>query len=334
LQRCLIPSRPVPFDTLFDLRCSRTSFISLCFVLCFSISLFLFFWLCSSLLRGFQVQNATALALLLTPSLTLSYEQCCGICEAIRGLLNSTLPSPFYVQAALFHTLRLRGIIIVLGSWLLPLWNENERRSNCRAAPQKSFPPCSPLLRYVSSDYSQPEDLLNVRDGFAAVCGCGCVCDWSWNWSWSSVLDWDWEGDWVAVSALWHWVLSVYLFSSIIKNTASGPRTKDWELGTGYWELRRYTHSNTHSIIFSSHGRSSCNFYAILCCAKLKPSVICGPGTLSIALVLHYCCCCYHCCCRCCCCLMKHSLWSSCCNFYFVCRSMNIGNVLSAVACL
>jgi len=227
------------------------------------------------------------------------------------------------VQAALFHTLRLSGIIIVLGSWLLPLWNENERRSNCRVAPRKSLPLPAALLSFVMSQVTIHSlkiywmcamvSLLSVTEAETeAEVGEG-------------------KGNWVAVSALWHWVLSVYLFSSIIKNTASGPRTKDWELRAENWALRRYTHSNTHSIIFSSHGRSSCNFYAILCCAKLKPSVICGPGTLSIALVLHYCCCVR---CRCCCCLMKHSLWSSCCNFYFVCRSMNIGNVLSAVACL
>jgi len=83
--------------------------LSFAFIIIFVfLFLFLFFYLCSSPLLGFQVQNATALALLLTPVWTLSYVLCCRICEAIRGLLNSISPNIrlCYVQAALFHTLQ------------------------------------------------------------------------------------------------------------------------------------------------------------------------------------------------------------------------------------
>lgn len=110
------------------------------------------------------------------------------------------------LQAALFHTLCL----------VMP-------RDYChygmktKAAVQLCVELCPlPSLRFsaVSSDYSRTEDLLNVRDEAARRL---------------PVL--------LLRSALWHRVLSVYLFSSIIKNTTAG-RQQSW---------LPHTHSRTHS---------------------------------------------------------------------------------------
>lgn len=72
-------------------------------------------------------------------------------------------------------------------------------------------------------------------------------------------------------SALWHWVLSVYLFSSIIKNTATDGRQQRWLDGWQCAHSNIHTHTHTQTqwyFRFMPDGRSSCNFYAILCCAK------------------------------------------------------------------
>lgn len=193
-------------------------------------------------------------------SVSVSISELCVVCETIRGLLESgaapclVLPVRLRASCAFSHTPLRHGVDLVIIA--IMEWK--------RKPPFKSwsnsvvnFPPICSALSQVTIHglkiyWMCAMRLLAVFSPFIPLPHLLFLCQ----------------------SALWHWVLSVYLFSSIIKNTAADGRQQPWLDG---WQCAHSNiHTHTDSMIFSLYARwqKQLQFLRHFVLCQAKPSQV------------------------------------------------------------